>query len=222
MAALDDYLALITSAHNQKPKYLEMLETLGSPLVDGQARALALNVAYDIDQATGARLDVLGKWIGLSRTLPAPIEGVYFAWNTAGVGWNEGVWKGPFDPDTGLVTLDDETYRVFLKSKIAVNNWDGRGATWRDLMAFAFSGTGTVIDLVDKQDMSIDVVISGTQPTKLMLELIKRGYLSVKPCGVRINAIYTSSVDGAPIFAWNAGETATFGGWNSGTWAITV
>lgn len=222
MDTFDNYIDLITSANKGQPKYTEMLAAVGAPMFSLQRRTLEAPSLYDIDLAAGAQLDVLGQWIGLGRTLTAPIEGVYFSWNTEGLGWNEGVWRGPFDPETGVVSLDDETYRVFLKSKIAVNNWDGRGSQWRELMSFAFAGTGTVVDYVDNQDMSIDVIVSGVPPSKLMLELMKRGYLSVKPCGVRIGGIFTTSQSGTPVFSWNANNTDTFGGWNSGSWAAAL
>lgn len=222
MAQLADYDSLITSEHNQQPNYMAMLDTLGQPLVDAQNLSLTLNASFDIDVAYGNQLDVVGKWVGLSRQLAVPITGVYFAWDTNGVGWDQGAWQGQFDPDTGLVSLDDSTYRLFLKAKIGANQWDGTASTWVTIMNYVFQGTGTVISYSDNQDQSMDVLITGTTPSALSLALIKQGYLQLKPSGVRINNYYVTSVPGAPIFAWDASPGSGFDGWDSGAWATLL
>ncbi|MGC7970039.1 DUF2612 domain-containing protein, partial [Salmonella enterica] len=67
---------------------------------------------FDLDQAIGVQLDAVGEWVGISRNITVPLAGVYFSFDIAGLGFDQGVWKGPFDPDTGLTTLDDDTYRL--------------------------------------------------------------------------------------------------------------
>lgn len=222
MASYDDYLSLITSEHNQKPKYMAMLGLFATPLVDDQNLTASLPQKYDLDVAVGNQLDTVGRWIGLSRSLPVPISGVYFSWDAAGVGWDEGVWRSPFDPITGLTALDDETYRLFLKAKVGANHWDGTNAGWQTVMSYVFQGTGTVINYVDSQDMSMDVLITGILPSTLTLTLITQGYLSLKPAGVRINNYYVTSVPGAPIFAWDVMPGTGFGGWDVGAWATPL
>lgn len=41
------------------------------------------------------------------------------------LGFNQGIWKRPFDPDTGLTVLDDDTYRLVIRANIGANHWDG-------------------------------------------------------------------------------------------------
>lgn len=222
MASYDDYLSLITSEHNQKPKYMAMLGLFATPLVDDQNLTASLPQKYDLDVAVGNQLDTVGRWIGLSRSLPVPISGVYFSWDAAGVGWDEGVWRSPFDPITGLTALDDETYRLFLKAKVGANHWDGTNAGWQQIMNLVFASTGTVVSYVDNQDMSMDVLITGATPPALSLQLIKQGYLQLKPAGVRINNYFITSVSSTPIFAWDAVPGTGFGGWDEGAWAIPL
>ena len=57
-----------------------------------------LRTAFDLDTAIGRQLDAVGVRVGRTRHLHTPLEGVYFSWNTEGVGWNEGIWKGRYDP----------------------------------------------------------------------------------------------------------------------------
>ncbi|SQC91538.1 Protein of uncharacterised function (DUF2612) [Cedecea neteri] len=99
--------------------------------------------AFDIDTAVGVQLDALGKWIGRSRVVSQPISGVYFSWDTDGLGYDQGVWQGPYDPDAGYTSLGDETYRIILKAKIAMNNWDGQNDTLpRSLTPHGGGGAG--------------------------------------------------------------------------------
>lgn len=220
--SLTDYTSLITSEHNQKPKYLAMVSLLAGTLVDIQNTTLGITGGYDLDVAVGDALDTLGRWIGLSRQVVTPITGVYFAWDTDGVGWDQGNWRGPFDPLTGLTTLDDDTYRLFLKATIGANHWDGTIEHWQSVMNYVFTGTGTVISFVDYQDMSMDVVITGVPPSALVKALIRDGYFILKPGAVRINGYFITSVPGTPIFAWDAPGSSSFAGWDTGSWAATL
>ena len=52
-----------------------------------------------------------------SRHLRLELDDVYFEWGREAVGWARGSWKGLYDPETGMVRLPDETYRLLLKAK---------------------------------------------------------------------------------------------------------
>ncbi|MCV5580141.1 DUF2612 domain-containing protein, partial [Escherichia coli] len=81
-----------------------------------------------------------------------PISGVYFSWDTDGLGYDQGIWQGPYDPDSGYTTLSDETYRIILKAKIAINNWDGRNDSLPPILDAATAGSGLKMQIVDNQD----------------------------------------------------------------------
>lgn len=122
---LQDYLDLITSQHKTRPKFIATLEALLKP-VQGVADLLDdMRTIFDLDTAIGQQLDATGIRIGRTRYLKTPLEGIYFSWNEKGVGWQEGIWKGLYDPDTGLIRLPDDIYRTLLKAKVAANQWDG-------------------------------------------------------------------------------------------------
>ena len=73
---------------------------------------------FDIDEAIGVQLDILGKWIGRTRVVSQPISGIYFSFDTDGLGFDQGVWQGPYDPDAGFTNLSDETYESSSKQKL--------------------------------------------------------------------------------------------------------
>ncbi|MBU9403908.1 DUF2612 domain-containing protein [Burkholderia multivorans] len=216
MADIADYLGLITSEHRDKPRFIGVAEMLAAPLVDlmnvlGSAPAL-----FDLDVAEGDQLDVLGQWIGLRRQVSTPLTGIYFSFDIAGLGFDQGVWKGPFDPDTGLVSLDDETYRMTLSAKIAANHWDGTPEAAADILDM-LSPPGTLVFLEDPCDMSITVGVAGKYPSAIYLALLKEGLLTLKPESVRVNYAVTS-VDGSAIFGFDM-DNQYVSGFDSGAWS---
>ncbi|MEA5890062.1 DUF2612 domain-containing protein, partial [Salmonella enterica subsp. enterica serovar Muenster] len=137
--------------------------------------------------------------IGLSRVVSQPISGVYFSWDTDGLGYDQGVWQGPYDPDSGYTSLSDETYRIVLKTKTAINNWDGRNDSLAPILDAALDGSGLKMQIVDNQDMTIGIwVFPETDISAVSLELIaaiRQGYLTVKAAGVWGGSIEIPSVE---------------------------
>jgi hypothetical protein len=125
MAELTDYTGLITSEHNQRPKFMAVVAALAQPMVDLMSVLGSMPARFDLDVAVGVQLDDVGRWVGISRIIRTPLTNVYFSLDIDGIGFDQGIWKGPFDPDTGLTTLDDDTYRAVIRAKIGANHWDG-------------------------------------------------------------------------------------------------
>ena len=160
MTTKEQYIALITSEHFDKENFVATVGAGVDPLAKLQSVMLGMPEDFDIDTAVGVQLDTLGIWIGRSRRIDTPLVGVYFAWDDlASDGWESGIWKGPFDPDSGLVDLPDDAYRVLLKAKIAANSWDGTipgaYAIWSEIF------TSSHLIIQDNQDMSMVVGIAG-------------------------------------------------------------
>lgn len=91
---MSKYTELITNYHATKPKFLAHVDLMTRPLIDVAAATRGLITAFDIDSAVGVQLDILGLWIGRSRVVSQPISGVYFSWDTDGLGYDQGVWRG--------------------------------------------------------------------------------------------------------------------------------
>ena len=123
---LQDYIDRITSRYRHKPKYLAMMKLVLQPFVDIQnLQARIPTYFFDIDSAVGPQLDAVGVRVGLARAVSVPLANVYFSFDDALLGWDRGVWKGPYGTDYGIVSLDDDTYRHLLYTKRAANYWDG-------------------------------------------------------------------------------------------------
>ena len=114
MATIGQYEDLIVPEHQGQPNFTATVDLSCQPYVDEQNLLANYDLLFDLDVAVGAQLDAVGVRIGRSRQVTTPLTGVYFAWDTAGLGWDQGYWQGEFDPSTGVTSLDDATYRLLL------------------------------------------------------------------------------------------------------------
>jgi len=217
MADLDAYLSLFTAQHRDKPRYMAVAQTLLQGPVALQNALLDLPRQFDLDVAIGAQLDVVGEWVGASRGVDTPIEGVYFAFDTEDVGFDEGVWKGPFDPDAGVSRLDDDTFRQLIRAKIGANHWDGTVESATPVFNAIFDGE-TYAFIQDNQDMSMDIALAGKRPSALFKALLTRGYLPIKPAGVRVNYYILPTYDG-PLFGFDM-DNQYVAGFDKGAWGL--
>ncbi len=106
---------------------------------------------FDIDTAVGVQLDVVGEWVGRSRRVATPVTGIYFRGTPSGLAGTGGVWQGPYDPNDGFIDLSDEIYRLMLKVKVAINNWDGQNDSLPPILDTALAGSGIRMAIVDNR-----------------------------------------------------------------------
>lgn len=213
------YLALVAGQHADKPKFIALLSMVLQPVADIIALIESIPDAFDLDKAVGKQLDVVGEWVGVSRTITVPLPQVYFSLDVPGLGLDEGTLKGPFDPTTGLLSLPDDAYRTLLRARIAANHWDGTipgaYAVWDAL----FSASGYGILIVDNGDMSMMYALRGPVPDAVTLALFTGGYLNLKPAGVRVSQYLTPSVPHAPYFGIGL-QNESIAGLGSGAFGV--
>lgn len=215
------YTDMITSQHRGKEKF-ESIVSLDTLAFSDIAELLAtLPSLYDLDVAVGVQLDTVGEWIGLSRYIGTQLAGVYFSFDDTELGLDAGIWKGPFDPLTGLTRLDDESYRLALRAKIGANHWEGSAASLQAILNQIFTGYDTSVFIGDHQDMSISYYLVGPLPAQVIVSLLTGGYLSIKPAGVQIRGYFKPSTDSAPILGLDcSGDYVA--GLDSGSLAVAV
>lgn len=220
---LSTYLSLITSWHSDKPRFMSTVALLCQPLLDAQAMLAKLTADFDLDTAVGVQLDMVGQWIGRTRYVKTPISNVFFSFNTDGLGFNQGIWIGPYAETDAIVALPDDTYRAVLKLQAIANSWDGTVPS----MAVALDNVFPGIVVQDKGDvagdvMTMDVIIPDQLLSALLLAVLEQDY-PVRPSGVLVNMIETT-VAGTPIFAFNIAATpgGPFGGFNQAAWGEIV
>jgi hypothetical protein len=212
------YTNLITSEHADKTNYIAWVAALCQPFVDEQELMVSMPGLYDLDVAVGSQLDTVGLWVGISRDLQIPLTGVYFSFDTTGLGFDEGTWFGPFDSTTALTVLPDDSYRKLIHAKIANNEWDGTIPTAYDFLNPILGADNLVIQ--DNTDMTMLVgVIGNVALDAVTTALLENGYLDVKPVGVRITAYVSPSVPGDPFFGFDV-ENSTVSGFDVGAFAL--
>lgn len=211
---LESYLNLITSEFRDKPKFLATMSTNLAVQVRVQELLQSMGPLFDVDVAVGDQLDIIGRWVGISRNVAIPIENVYFSWDADfTLGWEYGTWQPSLAP-TSVTTLPDDAYRTLIKAKIAANRWDGTTDGAYAIWELVF--TTTTILIQDNQDMTYALAIVGGIIDSLTLALITGGYIPLKPEGVRVSAYYVS-VDTGPVFGWDV-ESDLLGGWDEASW----
>jgi len=220
MAEASDYTRLVTSQHSRRPKFMAVVETLVRPMVGVMNVLGDMPAKFDLDGAVDAQLDAVGQWAGISRNVAVPLTDVYFSFDTERLGFDQGSWKGPFDPDNGLTRLDNETYRLVIRAKIGANHWDGTLESSRSILNTIFGG-GTFVFIQDNQDMSMTIGIAGVIPSAVFLALLANGIIPLKPEGVRVNYTIVTSTDGAPIFGLDV-ENDLIAGFDTGAWGTPL
>ncbi|HET8689328.1 MAG TPA: DUF2612 domain-containing protein [Methanosarcina sp.] len=204
------YTSYLTS-ENQQPNFLAIVNNLTIPFTDIQG----MNVDLNVNTATGAMLDIIGEWVGISRYLPVPID-IVLLWDNTSRTWDSGyIWANESTSPTGLTRLDDTSYRFVIKFEILKNHYDGTKQTAYNILSTLLSTSSIVIE--DTLSMSMNVIIAGATLDTITQALLTGGYLNFAPFGVRQQYIVTPSQSGL-MFAWD-NLTAPFGGWDTAYWA---
>lgn len=181
---IQPYLALAPSEHQTAPRFLASLSALLQPIADQIAVLESMPGLYDLDAAVGAQLDTVGLWVGLSRYVDVPITGVYFSFDTADLGFDQGVWYGPYDAGAGVQRLDDDTYSLALEVQIAANTWDGTIPGAYAALTPLLEPYGTTLTITDNFDMTFTMAFGGTAPPPIIKALFTGQYISLRPAGV--------------------------------------
>lgn len=216
----ETYLSLITSWHRGRPRFEQVVDKSAEPLRDLQTFLGHVPQDFDLDEAIGVQLDVVGEWVGRSRFISVPIPDLYFSWDDEIRGWDKGIWKGFYDPVYGISRLDDDTYRLLLYTKIAANNWDGRVESADAALEIIFNalGGGSNLYIEDRLDNSMLFGVAQKIPSVLYLMLLSAGYIPLKPAGIKTYYVVTS-VNNTPVFGFDV-SNENVSGWDEGSWGV--
>lgn len=182
-----DYIGLITSQYENSPNFIAWITGFIEHLNASTTVLNSMDACFDIDSAIGKQLDTLGIIIGQGRQVD-------------------------FNPTNGgSPILDDDTYRLLLKSTILKNQWDGLNNSIADIWKVLF--TDVTILVQDNLDMTENVYIGGDL-NQTVRDLIRNGYIVPKPQGVMINYFYFG---GAPFFGFDL-DNGYIAGFDKGSW----
>lgn len=180
----DAYRDLLIKQYWQQPNARAEIEAQAATWEKVRDLLADFENQVDVDVATGAALDLIGKIVGIRRRDLAEV----------------GLLTGP---------IDDDTYRFFIRLRIANNVTsafmvsDDR-LSIQDVISFAFSGFAFV---VDNKNMTLTLTIEDDFSTELIVAIINLGLLP-KPAAVGYEAViqepeppafgFSELVDGVP------------------------
>lgn len=189
-----DYTQLITSEHNQKPKFVALVGALTGAV--GQITDLVQTFPslYDVDTAVGSQLDAVGLWVGQPRVVANVITKSFFGFNDTpsslpfGEVANPNI-GGPFfdigDQFQTSTTLADPDYRLLIRAAIVRNQYDGSFTELEAALMFVF---GVPCIVTDNGSMSISIAV--TAPVTQVQQAILLDFdILPRPAGVRIASI---------------------------------
>lgn len=217
------YEDLIIPEHQGQPNFTATIDLSCQPFVDEQNLLSPFYLMFDLDLAVGTQLDAVGVRVGRSRQVTVPLVGVYFSWDTAGLGWDQGYWQGEFDPSTGVTSLDDTTYRLLLRAIIITNTWNGTVNGAAPALAKLFNDTttpGTFVFIYNNMNMTETIGIAGQQPPVIFQALLGSGEIPLVPAGVGVNYVMISNPTG-PIFGFDIANPF-IAGWDVGSWGVPL
>lgn len=187
MLPIGYYLSLLTSQYANSNKLKQLLYVLLKKVDDVTTCMVKLDTAMDLDNAVGIQLDMLGAVVNMPRTVG-------------------------FQPTDGSSpTLDDDTYRICIKARIAANQWDGTLNSLFDVWKQLFPD-GTIV-IEDNQNMTVNVVLIGAF-TSIIKDLIVNDYIVPRPEGVLYNYLFGV----LPFFGFGS-SPGFIAGFGEGHWA---
>ena len=154
---VNEYLDLKPSENYQKPLYMRFVEAVLQNVILLSVVNDSIYTAFDIDNAAGNQLDIIGELVGLNRLLS-------------------------YVPVNGTRQMDDDEYRLALKLKIARNEWDGKNGSIEGIYEDIFREDVHVY-YKDEQDCSVTYSIVGSLTTR-EAEILNATNVLLVPAGV--------------------------------------
>jgi len=155
---------------------------------------------FDLDNATGDRLDIIGRIVGIKRTVPFVVPKIAFGFdeNVSARGFDDkfspladrAPFQDKFERAYTSLQLDDTAYRFFIRARIAKNVGgpylaDDQGLAIQEVVGTLFDGLAYVLD---KKDMTLTLYVSPQYNLDNLRAILRLGLLP-KPQGVRCAVI---------------------------------
>lgn len=153
----EQYAQMVSENNYLREKFNLLFRSVLRPGVNLSSVLQSFDLAFDISNAAGAQLDMIGLIVGVNRTLTKL-------------------------PTTGSRDMDDEEMRTMIRMKIAQNTWDGTNKGATDTYNEIF-GDSFLFTQVDNQDMTVSIVCDGEISTR-QVEILTYTRNLLVPSGV--------------------------------------
>lgn len=185
--ALDPW-ATVLSQYANSPRLDALITAFAAALDQSQNMESLYDLIWNVQTATGYGLDVLGRIVGVSRTLKLPEASTgQFGFQEAGDSWT-GFNQGSFNSGGNItpnLVLSDADFRVLVLAKAAGNISDGSIRSVNQILMSLFSRRGPCY-VIDNLDMSLTYRFEFNL-TPAELAIIELSGVLPSPAGVAIN-----------------------------------
>ena len=200
MSFESDYVNLLIKQYWEKPKANAEIEFKAGVWRKTFEWIDSFSEEFDLDNATGDRLDIIGRIVGIKRIVPFVVPKIAFGFdeNVSARGFDDkfspladrAPFQDKFERAYTSLQLDDTAYRFFIRAKISKNMGgpylaDDQGLAIQEVVGTLFAGAAYVLD---KKDMTLTLYVS-PQYNLDILRAILRLDLLPKPQGVRYAVI---------------------------------
>jgi Protein of unknown function (DUF2612) len=163
MSLVAEGIARVLNQYKNSPKLLATIEALLTPLAEVQDVLSNMLSLADVDTQNGVQLDVIGRLVGIGRTVPnAAVSGLTLV----------------------PVLVDDASYRILIKAKAFKNTSKGYPEDINTALSMLWPDVGTIF--VNTGDMEITVLFQATV-TPYMLALLREIDILPRAAGVGLN-----------------------------------
>jgi hypothetical protein len=174
----------VISQYANSPILLGLIDALSYAIDKQAAWDSFYEWVWDVEQARGFGLDILGRIVGVQRALYVP-DGQY-------LGWSEATGSYPFgsgvfyqaNSATPNFNLTDVAFRRVILAKAALNITDCSIPAINAILMALFPGYGNVY-VRDNADMTMGYVFSAA-PSKIDYAIATQSGCLPKPCGVAV------------------------------------
>lgn len=169
------YLNLLIIQYRSKEKASATIEALLESEIIFELIS-SVSGGYNIESAVGDQLDIIGKYVGVSRTITGTVfDRSYFHLieysETPPIAGKEGFaeygdpapdaqFRSYIEDNQSLYALTDAEYRIIIKLKIVQNSSNYSTKETDDLITDLF---GTSVIFTDRQDMTISYIFPENQ-----------------------------------------------------------
>ena len=184
---------LLIWQYRGKKKAVATIDALAEEAAKVFENALDVVRLLDIEKSEGYGLDLIGRHVGINRSMPEFVNRPYFGWYgvEGAEGFGIGEWYRLGGQLRDPILLDDEDFRFMIKAKIRKNFQIADIGDIVDSVRFLFGETANAIDAYD---MSISAIIL---PVSQLNALRKYAVLNMdilsRPVGVKYNFLQVNT-----------------------------
>ena len=191
-----DYVNLLIKQYWEKPKAAAEIEMMAGTWRKTFEWIDSFSDEFDLNNATGDRLDIIGRIVGIGRNIPYSIPKIAFGFdeNPNSRGFDDlfsplddrAPFQDLFESESTELVLDDNAYRQFIRAKIAKNTFGPylSGNDFLSIQDAVINIFGGLAYVTDNYDMTLTLHVSSVLSSTTLDAILKMSLIP-KPQGVR-------------------------------------